>query len=104
MEIPVPLPLSAIPGVRVISILTSLQFLWAVVSLVVRYRTPDRKAWVRCLMPPKTLQVHTDLHAEIVDGVSPSIVPSGNFAELKSHCHLYGAQGQQQAYLLPMPR
>ncbi|GFV27723.1 transposable element Tcb2 transposase [Trichonephila clavipes] len=39
-------------------------------------------------------------HAEIVEVeievVSPSIVPSGNFAELKSHCHLYGAQGQRQ--------
>ncbi|GFS68989.1 hypothetical protein TNCV_4570081 [Trichonephila clavipes] len=48
----------------------------------------------------------TVLHAEIVEieVVSPSIVPSGNFAELKSHCHLYGAQGQRQAYLLPMPR
>ncbi|GFX33418.1 hypothetical protein TNCV_4122521 [Trichonephila clavipes] len=34
----------------------------------------------------------------------PSIVPSGNFTELKSYCHLYGAQGQRQAYLLPMPR
>ncbi|GFX21245.1 hypothetical protein TNCV_2251931 [Trichonephila clavipes] len=37
-------------------------------------------------MPPNTLRVHTDLHAEIVDVeievVSPSIVPSGNFAEL----------------------
>ncbi|GFT17204.1 hypothetical protein TNCV_4739111 [Trichonephila clavipes] len=48
------------------------------------------------------------LHAEIVEVeievVSPSFVPSGNFAELKSYCHLYGAQGQRQAYLLPMPR
>ncbi|GFV83359.1 hypothetical protein TNCV_3055061 [Trichonephila clavipes] len=46
--------------------------------------------------------------AEIVEVemevVSPSIVPSGSFTELKSHCHLYGAQGQRQAYLLPMPR
>ncbi|GFS78434.1 hypothetical protein TNCV_3146971 [Trichonephila clavipes] len=43
------------------------------------------------------------LDAEIVEVeievVSPSIVPSGNFAELKSYCHLYGAQGQRQAYL-----
>ncbi|GFX43337.1 hypothetical protein TNCV_2390451 [Trichonephila clavipes] len=50
------------------------------------HRTPDRKAWVRCPMPPNTLRVHTDLHAEIVEVeievVSPSIVPSGNFAEL----------------------
>ncbi|GFU84958.1 hypothetical protein TNCV_3896851 [Trichonephila clavipes] len=37
-------------------------------------------------MPPNTLRVYTDLHAEIVEVeievVSPSIVPSGNFAEL----------------------
>ncbi|GFU98452.1 hypothetical protein TNCV_3652831 [Trichonephila clavipes] len=37
-------------------------------------------------MPPNTLRVHTDLPAEIVEMeievVSPSIVPSGNFAEL----------------------
>ncbi|GFX03869.1 hypothetical protein TNCV_4677741 [Trichonephila clavipes] len=37
-------------------------------------------------MPPNTLRVHTDLQAEIVEVeievVSPSIVPSGNFAEL----------------------
>ncbi|GFU61742.1 hypothetical protein TNCV_4612201 [Trichonephila clavipes] len=37
-------------------------------------------------MPPNTLRVHTDFHAEIVEVeievVSPSIVPSGNFAEL----------------------
>ncbi|GFU46193.1 hypothetical protein TNCV_2155311 [Trichonephila clavipes] len=37
-------------------------------------------------MPPNTLRVHMDLHAEIVEVeievVSPSIVPSGNFAEL----------------------
>ncbi|GFV15516.1 hypothetical protein TNCV_4835421 [Trichonephila clavipes] len=55
-----------------------------------------------------TLRVHTDSLAEIVEVeievVSPSIVPSGSFSELKSHCHLYGAQGQRQAFLLPMPR
>ncbi|GFU33894.1 hypothetical protein TNCV_615161 [Trichonephila clavipes] len=72
------------------------------------HRTPDRKAWVRCSMSPNTLRVHTDSLAEIVEVeievVSPSIVPSGSFTELKSHCHLYGAQGQRQAYLLPMPR
>ncbi|GFX49294.1 hypothetical protein TNCV_3334121 [Trichonephila clavipes] len=38
-----------------------------------------------------------------IEVVSPSIVPSGKFAELKLYCHLYGAQGQRQAYLLPMP-
>ncbi|GFT02399.1 hypothetical protein TNCV_4625301 [Trichonephila clavipes] len=50
------------------------------------HRTPDRKAWVRCPMPPNIPRVHMDLHAEIVEVeievVSPSIVPSGNFAEL----------------------
>ncbi|GFX11776.1 hypothetical protein TNCV_4341211 [Trichonephila clavipes] len=59
-------------------------------------------------MSPNTLRVHTDSLAEIVEVemevMSPSIVPSGSFTELKSHCHLYGAQGQRQAYLLPMPR
>ncbi|GFY25463.1 hypothetical protein TNCV_2485831 [Trichonephila clavipes] len=30
--------------------------------------------------------------------------PFGEFRRAKSHCHLYGAQGQRQAYLLPMPR
>ncbi|GFY17828.1 g_PROTEIN_RECEP_F1_2 domain-containing protein [Trichonephila clavipes] len=39
-----------------------------------------------------------------IEVMSPSIVPSWSFSELKSHCHLYGAQGQRQAYLLPMPR
>ncbi|GFV74170.1 uncharacterized protein TNCV_2848891 [Trichonephila clavipes] len=28
----------------------------------------------------------------------------GEFRRVKSYCHLYGAQGQRQAYLLPMPR
>ncbi|GFT17178.1 hypothetical protein TNCV_4738941 [Trichonephila clavipes] len=30
--------------------------------------------------------------------------PFGEFHRAKSYCHLYGAQGQRQAYLLPMPR
>ncbi|GFS99366.1 hypothetical protein TNCV_1601711 [Trichonephila clavipes] len=38
-------------------------------------------------MPPNTLRVHADLHAEIVEVeiqvVLPSIVHSGNFDELK---------------------
>ncbi|GFU49166.1 hypothetical protein TNCV_2674691 [Trichonephila clavipes] len=73
------------------------------------HRTPDRKAWARCPMPPNTLRVHTEnvliksvgpkvLWAESrVQGtgeyfppiqfrdkivVVPSIVPSGNFSEL----------------------
>ncbi|GFV67960.1 uncharacterized protein TNCV_1872421 [Trichonephila clavipes] len=30
--------------------------------------------------------------------------PFGEFRRAKSYCHLYGAQGQRQAYLLPIPR
>ncbi|GFX25048.1 hypothetical protein TNCV_4260151 [Trichonephila clavipes] len=30
--------------------------------------------------------------------------PFGEFHRAKSYCHLYGAQGQRQANLLPMPR
>ncbi|GFU17440.1 hypothetical protein TNCV_4309691 [Trichonephila clavipes] len=30
--------------------------------------------------------------------------PFGKFRRAKSYCHLYGALGQQQAYLLTMPR
>ncbi|GFX17531.1 hypothetical protein TNCV_3411311 [Trichonephila clavipes] len=30
--------------------------------------------------------------------------PFGEFRRAKSYCHLYGAQGQRQAYLLPMIR
>ncbi|GFT11330.1 hypothetical protein TNCV_1144191 [Trichonephila clavipes] len=30
--------------------------------------------------------------------------PFGEFRRAKSYCHLYGAQGQRQVYLLPMPR
>ncbi|GFU28539.1 hypothetical protein TNCV_467631 [Trichonephila clavipes] len=30
--------------------------------------------------------------------------PFGEFRRAKSYCHLYGAQGQRQAYLMLMPR
>ncbi|GFU67105.1 hypothetical protein TNCV_4969541 [Trichonephila clavipes] len=71
------------------------------------------KSWVRSLvglftsagtgeysLPFSSLAEIVEVEIEVV---SPSIVPSGSFTELKSHCHLYGAQGQRQAYLLPMP-
>ncbi|GFS50533.1 hypothetical protein TNCV_3197261 [Trichonephila clavipes] len=79
------------------------------VAYWLEHRTPDRKAWVRCSMSPNTLRVHTDSLAEIVEveiEVACRHLSSlrGSFTELKSHCHLYGAQGQRQAYLLPMPR
>ncbi|GFW22525.1 hypothetical protein TNCV_3364371 [Trichonephila clavipes] len=53
------------------------------------------------ILLPDSLAEIVEVEIEVV---SPSIVPSGRFTELKSHCHLYGAQGQRQAYLLPMPR
>ncbi|GFW79549.1 hypothetical protein TNCV_128541 [Trichonephila clavipes] len=63
----------------------------------------SRVVWVsdRGLLCHGSLAEIVEVEIEVV---SPSIVPSGSFSELKSHCHLYGAQGQRQAYLLPMPR
>ncbi|GFU90009.1 protein charlatan [Trichonephila clavipes] len=95
------------------------------------HRTPDRKAWIRCPMPPNTLRVHTEY--VLVKSVGPlSCVlsherrdwrisplqfpcrncgggdrgggvaiyrPFGEFRLAKLYCHLYGAQGQRQAYL-----
>ncbi|GFT58713.1 hypothetical protein TNCV_1360771 [Trichonephila clavipes] len=56
----------------------------AVGSLVVR--ASDSRPEGLGSMPPNNLRVHMDLHAEIVEVeievVSPSTVPSGNFAEL----------------------
>ncbi|GFV03774.1 hypothetical protein TNCV_1877221 [Trichonephila clavipes] len=43
-------------------------------------------------------------HAEIVEGEIGGVAiyhPFGEFRRAKSYCHLYGAQGQRQAYLLP---
>ncbi|GFX82767.1 hypothetical protein TNCV_385601 [Trichonephila clavipes] len=54
--------------------------------------------------PPSAHEFTCKIVEVEIEVVSPSIVPSGSFTELKSHCHLYGAQGQRQAYLLPMPR
>ncbi|GFV31806.1 hypothetical protein TNCV_4041391 [Trichonephila clavipes] len=62
----------------------------------------ERRDWR--IFPPFSL--HAEIAEVEIEVVSPSIVPSGNFTELKSYCHLYGAHahGQRQAYLLPMPR
>ncbi|GFV19114.1 uncharacterized protein TNCV_3223321 [Trichonephila clavipes] len=46
-------------------------------------------------------------HAEIVEveiGGVAIYCPFGEFRRAKSYCHLYGAQGQRQAYPSPMPR
>ncbi|GFT32460.1 hypothetical protein TNCV_4484581 [Trichonephila clavipes] len=53
-------------------------------------------------MTPNTLPVHTDLHAEIVEieAVSPSIVPSGNFADLNRTvtCMVLKANDRRTSY------
>ncbi|GFV36091.1 hypothetical protein TNCV_346071 [Trichonephila clavipes] len=54
------------------------------------HRTPDRKAWVRCPMPPNTLRVHTD--PGTIDGVT-IYRPFGEFRRANSYCHLYAARG-----------
>ncbi|GFW98932.1 hypothetical protein TNCV_4655591 [Trichonephila clavipes] len=43
-------------------------------------------------------------HAEIVEVEIVGVAiyrPVGEFCRAKSYCHMYGAQGQRQAYLLP---
>ncbi|GFX52176.1 uncharacterized protein TNCV_548351 [Trichonephila clavipes] len=85
----------------------------------------DRKAWVRCPIPPNTLLAHTEY--VLVKSVGPKVLwtksrvqgigeysssvpwqksgggvaiyhPFGEFHRANSYCHLYGAQGQRQAY------
>ncbi|GFU00822.1 hypothetical protein TNCV_4819641 [Trichonephila clavipes] len=42
-------------------------------------------------------------HSEIVEIGGVAIYrPFGEFRRAKSYCHLYGAQGQRQAYFLPL--
>ncbi|GFU24173.1 uncharacterized protein TNCV_2007591 [Trichonephila clavipes] len=68
------------------------------------HRTPDRKAWVRCPMPPNTLRVHTEY--VLIKSGSPKVlwaelrVHFGEFRRANSYCPLYGAQdlGQRHAY------
>ncbi|GFV54701.1 uncharacterized protein TNCV_3844201 [Trichonephila clavipes] len=45
--------------------------------------------------PP--LQFHVEIVEVEIGGVA--ICPFGEFRRAKSYCHLYGAQGQRQAYL-----
>ncbi|GFT56996.1 transposable element Tcb2 transposase [Trichonephila clavipes] len=56
-------------------------------------------------MPSNTLRVHTDIPCRNCGGgdrVGIAIYrPFGEFRRAKSYCHLYGAQAQRQAYLLP---
>ncbi|GFW67904.1 hypothetical protein TNCV_3872341 [Trichonephila clavipes] len=50
------------------------------------------------------MDLNTDFHAEIVEGEIGGVAiyrPFGEFRRAKSYCHLYGAQNQRQAYLLP---
>ncbi|GFT09730.1 hypothetical protein TNCV_1651051 [Trichonephila clavipes] len=46
-------------------------------------------------MPPNTLRVHTNFHAENVEVEICGVAiyrPFGEFRHSKSYCHLYGAQ------------
>ncbi|GFV83073.1 hypothetical protein TNCV_2801991 [Trichonephila clavipes] len=82
---------------------------WAAGSLVVRASDSRPEALgsmpdaTRChQMPPDTLRVHTDFHAEIVEAEIGGVAINrtfGEFRRAKSYCHLYGAQGQRQVYL-----
>ncbi|GFW00600.1 uncharacterized protein TNCV_2283461 [Trichonephila clavipes] len=98
--------------------------------LVDPHRTPDRKAYVRCPMPPNTIRVHTEYVLVKSVGLkscglshesrdrrifpSPSVQCRNcggggrwcrhlsslrEFHRANLYCHLYGAQGQRQAYL-----
>ncbi|GFV04111.1 hypothetical protein TNCV_917321 [Trichonephila clavipes] len=67
------------------------------------HRTPDRKAWARCPMPPNILRFNAETVEVEINGVA-LYRPFGEFHRAKSYCHLYGAEGQRQAYLLPIPR
>ncbi|GFT89665.1 hypothetical protein TNCV_3137551 [Trichonephila clavipes] len=65
------------------------KLLWAVVgSLVVRVSDsrPERPGF------------HAEIVEEEIGGVA-IYRPFGEFRRAKSYCHLYGAQGQRQAYL-----
>ncbi|GFX63125.1 hypothetical protein TNCV_5084371 [Trichonephila clavipes] len=96
--------------------------------------TPDRKTWVRCHQTSSEYTRSTcslNQWVRSLVGLITSVEtgeyfpplqftcrncvggdrgrvsiyrPFGEFRRAKSHCYLYGAQGQRQAYLLPMPR
>ncbi|GFV78310.1 hypothetical protein TNCV_94701 [Trichonephila clavipes] len=73
----------------------------AVGSLVVRASDSRPEGLGSMPMPSNTLRVHTEyVLVKSVGGivVSPSIVLFGEFCRANSYCHLYGAQGQRQAY------
>ncbi|GFV43817.1 hypothetical protein TNCV_1658621 [Trichonephila clavipes] len=47
--------------------------------------------------PPSTHGFHAEIMEVEIGGVA-IYRPFGEFRRAKSYCHLYGAQGQQQAY------
>ncbi|GFV28921.1 hypothetical protein TNCV_3486631 [Trichonephila clavipes] len=59
---------------------------------------------IRSTLPDMMLVDEELFHAEIVEVEIGGVAiyrPFGEFRRAKSSCHLYGAQGQRQAYLLP---
>ncbi|GFW96834.1 uncharacterized protein TNCV_2159701 [Trichonephila clavipes] len=64
------------------------KFLWAV----------SRVQGTGEYFPP--LQFHVKIMAVEIGGVA-IYRPFGEFRRAKSYCHLYGAQGQRQAYFQP---
>ncbi|GFT82892.1 uncharacterized protein TNCV_4434411 [Trichonephila clavipes] len=84
----------------------------------VEHRTPDRKAWVRCLMPPNTLRVYTEnvlvksvgpkvLWAESrVQGTEeyfPPIQFHGKMVEIVGGRHLSSLRGISPSYIVLSP-
>ncbi|GFY00531.1 hypothetical protein TNCV_2139281 [Trichonephila clavipes] len=88
------------------------------------HRTPDRKAWVRCPMPPTSLRVHTDPMPKLWrwrSVVSPStanlsnlshrlwqhsFLPFGNFTELNRTvtCMMLKAKANDRRTSRQLPR
>ncbi|GFV01488.1 hypothetical protein TNCV_2960821 [Trichonephila clavipes] len=51
--------------------------------------------------PPSTHEFHAEIVEWKIGGVA-IYRPFGKFRRAKSYCHLYGAQGQRQAYFWPL--
>ncbi|GFY14377.1 hypothetical protein TNCV_1021421 [Trichonephila clavipes] len=67
-------------------------------------RNVHRKPWTSWTVAKLSL-VQDKFHAEIVEEEIGGVAiyrPFGEFRRAQSYCHLYGAQGQRQAYFLPL--
>ncbi|GFU51893.1 hypothetical protein TNCV_3733991 [Trichonephila clavipes] len=99
--------------------LSKIGYIKAVGSCWLEHGTPDRKAWVRCPMLPNTLRVHaeyvlvksvgpkvlcTESRVQGTGEYFPSIVPSGNFAELIRTVTCMVLQVNDRRTSSPLPR